>query len=67
MEQSLKIQFNITKENREYTFIIPYGASHGEVYDVAHEIIVGLVEIQKQQAEALKRQEESNQGDTDGK
>jgi len=66
MEQRLTIELKITKEERIYTFTMPYGASHGEVYDVAHEFLVNLVEMHKQQAELLKRQEQTSGGTSDG-
>jgi hypothetical protein len=67
MEQRLTIELKVTKEDRIYTFTMPYGVSHGEVYDVAHEILMGLFEMHKQQAEMLKRQEQTiEEGVSDG-
>jgi lysyl-tRNA synthetase class I len=66
MEQRLTIELKITKEERIYTFTMPYGVSHGEAYDVAHEFLANLVEIHKQQTELLKRQEEATGGISDG-
>ncbi len=66
MEQRLAIELRITKEERIYTFTMPYGASHGEVYDVVHEFLVNLVEMHKQKVEHMKRQEETiKQGESD--
>jgi hypothetical protein len=60
MDQRITIEFKITKEDRVYTFSMPYGCAHGESYDVVYEILMTIADMAKQRAESLQRNEDDD-------
>jgi hypothetical protein len=55
MNQTLRIQFHIAKEDRDYTFTLPYGAPNGEINDVLHEMRAEVIKIMQ---EAINKERE---------
>jgi len=52
MEQLGMLKFVIEKDERNYEFMMPFGAPYGEAYDACHEMMGKIVELSQ---EAQKR------------
>lgn len=62
MDKSLRIALTVIKEDKEYTFSMPYGASHGEAYDACYEVLKELIVMAQ---DAVKNSERKpDQGDS---
>lgn len=48
------ISFDIEKNGRTYTFLIPHGSPYDEAYVVANEIMLTIHEMKKAAVEAAK-------------
>jgi hypothetical protein len=49
------LTLEVTKEKNTYSFNLPTGATYGEAYDAAFEVLNKLIEMQQ---EALKKSQE---------
>jgi hypothetical protein len=54
MNQNLMVHFEVTKNERTYTFQTPAGAPLGEAYDCCHEMLTQLVSMASKAAENAK-------------
>jgi len=52
-----QIVIELEKNDRIYTFCMPFGAPYGESYDAAFEMLQKIVQMAKQAAEQAKLQE----------
>lgn len=48
------VSIEIKKEDRAYTFLMPQGASIGEAYDVAHQLLESILKMAKDASEKAK-------------
>lgn len=56
MEMKSVIKFEITKNERTYSFFVPTGAPYGETYDAIFSFLNQILENQKANLEQLKSQ-----------
>lgn len=61
MNQKAYIHLEVAKEDRVYTYEMPFGAQYQECYDVAVEFANKIVELSNQAEEARKAAEIAKQ------
>lgn len=54
MEVRSCVQFDVVKESRTYSFIMPVGGSLGEGYDAAFQVLEKILEMSKNAADKAK-------------
>lgn len=54
MNQRLMINFEVVKNDRVYTLLMPNEAPLGEIYDSLHEMLTAVLELSKQAADRAK-------------
>ena len=59
MDQSAVVNLSVEKNGRSYVFSMPGGAPFGEAYDVAHMVLMKIVEMSNNAASSAKRVEAS--------
>lgn len=65
MDQAKVVTLTLNKEDRQYVFSMPYGATYGEAYDSAYAMLCEIMEMSKRNtAKAERKVEESDLGDT---
>lgn len=60
MELKNVLKFEVTKNERDYSFIIPAGAPYGETYDVIFSFLNQILETQKSNLDHLKSKSSEN-------
>jgi hypothetical protein len=56
MELKTTLNFEVTKNERNYRVSVPLGAPYGEAYDAVFSCLEGIVEYQRKSVEQLKSQ-----------
>lgn len=59
MDRLLSITINCARDNRPYSFTLPYGAAYEEVFDVLKNIVDDLKDYQEMHQKQQDQQESS--------